>query len=291
MTGKLRNDAPKTVSGHYIQGGSGLIFILSRQPLQSRCAVLVVPPFAEEMNKCRRMIAVLSHRLLANGVAVVMPDLFGTGDSGGDFSDGSWTGWQEDLRNVQAWCDRRGLDLSGLLAVRFGAALAVSAVTSGRLRGFERTVLWQPVFDGARLMTQFLRVRVASTLASGGQRESVADLRGRLAAGETIEVAGYGLAGRLASELDTVKPPECWPTAFGRTRWLEVIRDDVDPGPPPGLAMAEHLRHLGAEIEFKAFRGAPFWSSTEIVVDEELTHASSAFLAGTTAVAEGERVP
>jgi pimeloyl-ACP methyl ester carboxylesterase len=45
-----------------------------------------VHPFAEEMNKSRRMAALQSRALAAQGYAVLQIDLFGCGDSGGDFA-------------------------------------------------------------------------------------------------------------------------------------------------------------------------------------------------------------
>jgi len=55
-----------------------------------RGAVLYLHPFAEEMNKSRRMAALQSRMLAARGIAVLQIDLFGCGDSSGDFGDASW---------------------------------------------------------------------------------------------------------------------------------------------------------------------------------------------------------
>ncbi len=57
----------------------------------------MLPPFAEEMNKCRRMMALTAYALQAAGLDVLFVDLFGTGDSGGDFADGSLEVWRSDL--------------------------------------------------------------------------------------------------------------------------------------------------------------------------------------------------
>lgn len=122
-------DEDRTVplSAHYVQGSRGKIFILLRQPPRPKSAVLVVPPFAEEMNKSRTMLTRLSRALALRGVATVVPDLYGTGDSEGDFAEASWEIWQDDLQCASAWCMSRGIAVSGLLAIRFGAALAIAA--------------------------------------------------------------------------------------------------------------------------------------------------------------------
>ena len=54
----------------------------------------MVPPFAEEMNKCRPMVTEVALGLAESGIASIVPDLYGTGDSGGDFSEGDWETWQ-----------------------------------------------------------------------------------------------------------------------------------------------------------------------------------------------------
>ena len=59
--------------------------------------VLVVPPFAEELNKCRRMLALTTRQLSMQGCDVLWPDLYGTGDSAGEFGDAVWADWVADL--------------------------------------------------------------------------------------------------------------------------------------------------------------------------------------------------
>ena len=76
-----------TFSGEFVAGTKGPIFVLLRKPLvPPRGCVLVVPPFAEEMNKCRRMVTELAIRLAEQGIATLQPDFYGTGDSAGDFT-------------------------------------------------------------------------------------------------------------------------------------------------------------------------------------------------------------
>ena len=53
----------------------------------ARSKVLYLHPFAEEMNKCRPMLALTARQLAARGVQVLAVDLHGTGDSSGEFRD------------------------------------------------------------------------------------------------------------------------------------------------------------------------------------------------------------
>lgn len=275
MTGAKNDRGRPSLSGHYIHGNAGPLFVLLREPPGARCGVLVVPPFAEEMNKCRHMVTELAHQLVRRGLAVVVPDLFGTGDSGGDFSDGGWECWQRDMRTVVEWCETRRINVKALLAVRLGAALAASAIGSGRVPGFDRTVLWQPVFGGARYLGQFLRLRVAASIASDQQRETVSALRARLASGDSLEVAGYRIAGRLAAELEVVEVPARLPTGFGAVHWMEVQRDDAVPVPASTTNLVEASRLAGGTVELRIIRGEPFWASTEVLLNEQLVAASA----------------
>ena len=50
-------------------------------------SILYIHPFAEEMNKSRRMAALQARALAKAGYAVLQLDLLGCGDSSGDFGD------------------------------------------------------------------------------------------------------------------------------------------------------------------------------------------------------------
>ena len=244
--------------------------MLVRQPAATPAGcVLVVPPFAEEMNKCRRMVTGLGLGLARQGVAMVVPDLLGTGDSDGDFADGDWDSWQGDLASVTAWSVEQGLPVTGLLAIRLGAALAAVSVEARAIVPVARSALWQPAFDGNRFLTQFLRLRTAAGLMAD-RKESVTDIRGRLKAGDAVEVAGYGLTGRLAASLETLVVPTGLPRGFGAVSWLEVVREQGASLPPPAARLVDETRNQGGEVEVTAFASEPYWSSTEIVVNDAI---------------------
>ena len=52
--------------------------------------VVHAPAFAEEMNKSRRMVALQARALAEDGLAVLLVDPLGCGDSPGDFGDATW---------------------------------------------------------------------------------------------------------------------------------------------------------------------------------------------------------
>src|SRR5690606_9944848 len=84
--------------------------------------VLHVHPFAEELNKSRRMAALAARAFAQRGWVVLQMDLLGCGDSAGDFRDASWAGWLDDLS--LAWA---------LLATLCAAPTVVWTVRAGSL--------------------------------------------------------------------------------------------------------------------------------------------------------------
>lgn len=263
------------VSGHFLQSGKGPIFVLLREPkARTQACVLVVPPFAEEMNKSRRMVTEVALGLAERGVATVLPDLYGTGDSAGDFADGDWTCWQDDIHEVCRWSAERGRPVTEILAVRLGCALAAACVSAGTIGPIGRTVLWQPVFDGPRFLGQFLRLRVAASLMEQDRKETLAELRSRLHAGETLEVAGYRLSGRLASDLDAVLPPDLLPIQLGDVAWMETVREVGASIPAASARLIDQTRAAGGRIETHAIAGEPFWAATEIVRNTAMVEAT-----------------
>jgi len=267
------------VAGHFIPGRKGPLFLVHRGPSVCRGCVLVLPPFAEEMNKSRRMVALLATRLAHHGYSSVVPDLYGTGDSGGDFVDADWSTWRDDLIRVARWSEATCAPLTALLAVRLGCALACEAEILASLPALERTVFWQPALDGSRCLAQFLRLRTAAAMANGN-RESIADLRQALAEAGHLDVSGYRLSAQLVADLDAVKSPEVLPAGLGRVTWLELVRDGSQPPAAATTRLLDSSRAAGVSIAAHAMAGEPFWSTTEIVTHEDLLEKTFAAISG-----------
>ncbi|HET8700346.1 MAG TPA: CocE/NonD family hydrolase, partial [Nitrococcus sp.] len=106
------------------RGGRLHVTTFPVEPSRARGVVIAVAPFAEEMNKARRMMALQARRFQAEGYAVVLQDPLGCGDSGGDFADAAWTTWIADLQDcAETEAQRFGL-APVLWGVRLGAVIA-----------------------------------------------------------------------------------------------------------------------------------------------------------------------
>jgi exosortase A-associated hydrolase 2 len=262
------------LDARFLPGAKGPIFVtMQGERATAQGCVLVLPPFAEEMNKSRRMLCEVSQALAKHGMVTVLPDLYGTGDSGGEFCDATWALWLDDLLRTCAWCNTEGIAVTHLLAVRLGGALANSLCATGAFAGVQRTVFWQPSFDGKRALQQFLRLRVAAAMMED-RKETLQGLQEQLQRGATLEVAGYSLAAQLAAELTALSPPAQLPTQLGAVHWLEVVADATDGLAVPSQKLLAQWQAAGTSAQAAAFAGEPFWASTEIVGNAELLRAT-----------------
>jgi exosortase A-associated hydrolase 2 len=197
----MNNVAPEAFFLPASDGAGGQRYCLY-QPAAGVCrgTLVYVPPFAEEMNKSRRMAALLALELARQGIATLRIDLHGCGDSSGDFADARWESWRDDVGLACAWLEQHSGHRPALLGLRLGALLAMDYVANAPQDEAPRhVILWQPVLDGASCLTQFLRLRMAGAMmsATGAADNSTAALRAMLTAGESLEVAGYELSPEL----------------------------------------------------------------------------------------------
>jgi exosortase A-associated hydrolase 2 len=242
------------------------IFVVSRRPAARRsgASVLLAPPFGEEMNKTRKMYTDVAVALAQRGVASVLPDLFGTGDSDGEFRDADWDRWVENLSLAAQWMADEGWPVRGVLGTRLGCSLAAQAVRAGGLT-LRTSVFWQPVADGSKFLTQFLRLRVAASMMEQDNKETVGGLRQRLRSGEIIEVAGYEVSQRLADQVENVRLKDALGAGLGDLHWAEVVREAQSPLPADAERTLTQVRSAGIEPRVHLAAGEAFWTSTEIV--------------------------
>lgn len=240
-------------------GGPRFVLTYRPAPNTARGAVLLAPPFAEEMNKCRRMVALAARALASQGWHVIQTDLFGCGDSAGEFGEADWSEWVADLQRMVE--PRRATDREiWLWGIRAGALLLPPLL---ELHPMANVVLWQPALDGAQVLNQFLRLRTSAGLFHEAPMSDRKSLREQLSRGEPLEVAGYVLSPRVANEMAAARL-DLPPGFGGRVEWFEVA-DDVGEAPSRRTAsVLQSWRARGHDIAFECIEGAPFWQTVEI---------------------------
>ena len=252
-----------SMTAEFIDAARGKLFVLLHTPppgVRVRGCVLYVHPFAEEHNKSRRMAANQARAWAEDGFLVAMPDLFGCGDSEGDFGDADWAGWLDDVRHCADWLQRRHAGPLILWGLRGGCLLIGEAcAVEPRLRP-AATVFWQPVVNGELFLMQFLRLRMASGMLAG-ERENTRALRARLEAGESLEVAGYRLAPALASGLAVAR---LQPPVSGVVHWFELAASPDATLPPASRNCMAEWQARAVDVRSAICTGEPFWATQEI---------------------------
>jgi exosortase A-associated hydrolase 2 len=258
--------APGTANPFFLQLGFGKRFCIFHRPARSIAStrgMLYVHAFGEEMNKSRRMAAMQSRRLAASGYSVLQIDLYGCGDSDGEFLDARWEIWKDDVRAALAWLRERAPGGIGLWGARLGGSLAVEvARDSGS--SIEELLLWQPVVAGDAFLTQFLRLHLAAQMLSEGAASTgVHKLRETLARGAPLEIAGYELHPDLAAAIGSTRLVGL-PPPVNRVHWLEVSAMSEPKITPASARVVESWRASGVEVRDRVVHGEPFWSTLEI---------------------------
>lgn len=237
-------------------------------------ALLYLHPFAEEMNKARRMAALQSRQLAANGFSVLQIDLHGCGDSAGDFADATWESWLADAQRALAWlreyCDAP-LWLWGL---RSGCLLAAEAAR--QLDAPVNFLFWQPVISGKQYLQQFLRLKVAGEMLSGDGKGVMEELKAQLAAGQSVEVAGYTLSAGMAHGLVSAELSP--PAQPGHLHWLEVSARPEATLAPAAQKRIEQWQAAGFTSASAVLPAPTFWQTTEIEEAPALLDATLAAL-------------
>ena len=237
--------------------------------------ILYLHPFAEEMNKTRRMAACQAREMARQGYDVLQIDLLGCGDSSGDFGDATWDQWLDDARQASQWLRARSDAPFTLWGLRAGCLIA--AEVAANLTDVAGFLFWQPVASGKQHWQQFIRLKVAGELASGQSKGVAEHIRQQLEAGHPIDVAGYTVAPALARRLQEaeLKSP---PGNGCRVGWLEVSSREDATLAPASTRIIEQWRQAGCHVDARVANGPAFWQTTEIETAPRLIEATMALL-------------
>jgi exosortase A-associated hydrolase 2 len=268
------------LSGHapaepfFLEAGTGSRFCLFHRPAgECRAGLVYLHPFAEEMNRSRRMAALAARALAAHGVGVLQIDLHGCGDSSGEFGDARWDTWKADVALAAGWLRARlGVDV-GLWGLRLGALLALDCARTAA-QPLDRLLLWQPVMSGSACLTQLLRLRLAGDLMlDDGPKAGTESLRGMLRAGQALDIAGYTLAPELALAIDGIDAAQLAPGSCP-VHWFELAATADRPLSPAANRIMSGWRERGANVHVELVCGQPFWATQEIAECPQLVDAT-----------------
>lgn len=219
--------------------------------------IVYIPPFGEEMNRCRAHVAQQARDFAASGYYCTLLDFYGTGDSEGELKEASLACWRNNISLTLQTLTAEAPAPVTLWGTRLGAIVAADYIDSGDIEVTE-LLLWQPVTSGKRYVTQLLRQRVASLVNSGQPAETTAEIRAKIAAGEDVEISGYIVGEALLSDIENA--------SFGAQavrcpsiRWLENIEQEGDALSTASNKAVTGLREAGSDVDVHLFTGPPIW--------------------------------
>lgn len=246
----------------FLPSSPGRIFAVYHEPvgdIEIWGNVLVVPAFNEEMNRCRSMVTMQAKALARLGVGTMVIDLYGTGESDGEYGDARWDTWTQNVRQGIEWLESQPGGCIGLLGIRLGVPLALAA-----LQGTNKNralIAWQPVVDGKTYFTQFMRMRIAGNMdRTDIPKETTSGMRAQLAEGKSIEVAGYEIHPDLAMAIESLQLSELMPPQSVSTFWFEKGGGEESAISPASEKLLDAWRLAGTAAEPTVFDGPAFWA-------------------------------
>lgn len=244
---------------------------------QPTAHVIYLPPFTEEMNRCRAIVAEQARRFARRGMSCTVLDFYGTGESPGETDEATLAIWYENISEIY-------LDLVEkqpapvplhVWGCRLGALIGASYLAEREV-ACSTLLMWQPVVAGKPYTTQVYRQRLAAMIERGEAKETTTSIRERFARGETVEIGGYTLGGRLMLELDTLDMANLNAPPAERIYWLERSASGNPDLNPRSAKVVEHLSSLGAEVLPIGFTGQPLWQLHERATCDTLLEQTEA---------------
>ena len=262
----------------------GSLFCLYHAPQGPvvRGQVLHLHPFAEELNTCRRVSAQFARELAQAGYAVLQFDMYGCGDSEGEFGEATWANWLDNAHDALAELNRRaGQDADAaplwLWGVRSGALLSASMLQS--MSTPCHLLWWQPVASGQQVLQQWMRLDAAKEWLSKDKEPSDAapSLSERLKRGQDVHVGGYLITSELARELNPLHlaPAQARAAPAARLVCMEISASPS--APSPGITRQTQLwQSNGWAPHVQSIAGHAFWQQFSSTDSPELIEASLA---------------
>lgn len=220
--------------------------------------VVYLPPMAEEMNRCRAIVAEQARWFASRGLTVSILDFYGTGESPGDLTDANLKKWHANIDHLIASLLKSTDAPIVLWGCRLGGLIALDYL-SQHPGVADKVLLWQPVTSGKAYVTQMLRQRSAGLMERKVQAETTKEMRTRLAAGDNLDVAGYALGGDLTAALDAIDFETFNRIEANTIFWLEHSGDGEHTMGERSRRAVDRLKALATNVEVRYFSGHPLW--------------------------------
>ncbi len=224
---------------------------------------LLIQPFVEERKGTLPVFVQTARALSDAGIAALLFDFSGCGDSDGDFASTEPSAFDGECDAAFDWLAAvlPGLPLFAI-GVRSGALLAARLAETRR--DIAASALWSPV-SGADMVRQLLQRRMVNDMVAYGKaRESRAELEARLRQGQTVDLDGYPVSGAFYAWLQELRPQPLAAPAL-------VFSGGHDEKTAAAFC-------VGGHAALSDLRYPPFWNTVGHVDTCELAAATVAWL-------------
>lgn len=188
----------------FLDGTAGRLYALHYSGSPSQPTHLIIPPFGEEMNRCRAFMNDLARAYQRSGHGALIIDLYGTGESDGEFKDATWDIWLSDIEAALNYLRSADSTSVQITAIRLGALLALKSDVDP-----SSISLIAPEINGERFIHQLIRARIiAETFISsqyGGQPSNRNTIDEELAQQGYVNLLGYELNSGLIENIQSLK--------------------------------------------------------------------------------------
>ncbi len=239
--------------------GAPTFGILYEPATQPAAAVICCNPLFEERKSAHRPLVAFARNLSRNNLSVLRFDYRGCGDAGGNFEDYNLAHWQHDLQTATELLKQRypGLPL-GLFALRFGSAVALSAIKDDLIAP-DFLLMWQPVLHGDAYIEEELRKKMMQQMLTFGRaRETRSTLFQQLERGETVDHGGYPFTSSLYGKLkgvelsNTLKQTNCPALIYNISAGGRLEKPYAD--------LQEAAAQKDSVLHVEAVKHQPFWN-------------------------------
>ena len=236
-----------------------------RDNVSARKAVILVPPFAEELNRSKRMYVLCARQLASAGLDVVCFDYVGTGDSYGDWGSFSIPDWQANLAQVYAYIQNLGISDISVISLRFGALVVANSIFAGQLQ-FNKCVFWDPIEDGEGYVRQLIRLKIAAAMTEDAKSLTTKEVLADIDQCGFVEVGGYHVTAELLDAIKRAKLSNLIEVVIDSTElhWMILKNASQNSGGATWpMSIAEGLRE---NVTMHTVQDTRFWMQQEVTI-------------------------
>ena len=141
------------------EGNPAQLFTLYHPSRADAChgLYIIIPPFAEELNRSRHLMSLLCRELSNIGYCALLFDLYGTGDSSGAFGQATWDNWQQNIDDIMQWAQHMHFTPMGFISIRSGALLIDRYMQENNIQ--LNHISFNPTLSGQKFINQFLPIQ------------------------------------------------------------------------------------------------------------------------------------